>query len=189
METPLIVAIAGIIGTLGWGLKSWIKHRLKIAHHKSSGRKFSEQLIYHRYVKTQLDKLRERFNAQACLAAKFHNGQYYIDGKHILKWSIVLDSNGRQFRENLQNRLTTDSPVFFGDLKENNLVFCKELEQLKCDGIRRLMESLKIKAFMVVLCGDSFVWIIYTKIPNQQSINKEQCELLRQECSTFAEYI
>lgn len=188
METPLIVALASIITTMGLGLRSWIKYKLDEAKNKSNGRKFSEQLIYHKHVKSELDRLREKFKAQACLATKFHNGQYYIDGKHILKWSTVLDSKGGSFREALQNRLTTDSPVFFGDLKETNLVFCQDLEQLKCDGMRRLMESLQVKAFMVVLCMDNFVWMIYTQKPTEP-INKEQCELLRQECSTFAEYI
>lgn len=187
MENTLIAALASgvtmMFGVVGLGIKNWFKARLR----KLDGRKFSEQLIYHKYVKTQLDELSTKFGAKACLAAKFHNGQYYTDGKHILKWSVVLvDSAGETYRDTLQNRLTSDSPVFFGDLKEKNFVFSK-VDQLSCDGMRRLLSSLNIESFIAVLSGDNFVFLIFED--EEITINKDKAELIRQDVSTFAEFI
>ena len=192
MEPSIIAALASglttMIGALIWGFRKWMSHRLALAKQKANGRKFSEQLIYHRYVKAELDKLRAKFEAQACLAAKFHNGQTYLDGQHILKWSLVLHSQGDQFREALQNRLTTDSPVFFGDLKEDGIAFSESINALKCDGMRRLLQSLGIKAFVAVLNDESFLFLLYTE-EEQPQINRDQAQLIKQEFSTFAEYI
>lgn len=191
MEPSILTALASgltaLIGALIWGLRKWISHRLLMAQEKANGRSFSEQLIYHRHVKAELDKLNLKFKSKACLAAKFHNGQTYLDGQHILKWSLVLDSQGSYFREALQNRLTTDSPVFFGDLKEDGIAYCTDLQKLQCDGMRRLLQSLGIKAFMASLWKESFLLVLYTQ--EQSLINKDQAQLLKQEFSTFAEYI
>lgn len=182
-------AITIIIGGLIWALQAFVRYRIKVAKHKDEDRKFSDQLIYHRHVKTKLIELRYKFNAAACLASKFHNGQYYIDGKHILKWSSVIDTGAKHFREALQNRLTVDSPVFFGDLKEHDLVFREDIDQLNCDGMKRLLKSLNIKAFMAVLCGNNFVFVFYTDGEQTPSITKEKTQLLKQEFSTFSQYI
>lgn len=193
MEAPIIAAISSgitvFITALVWAFRSFVTHRIEVAKNKDNERKFSDQLIYHRHVKSQLIDLRQRFNATACLASKFHNGQYYIDGKHILKWSSVIDTGAKHFSEALQNRLTADSPIFFGDLKENSTVFCKEIEQLNCDGMRRLLQSIGVKAFMAAICQNNFVFVFYTDPDQEPAINKERAELLKQEFSTFSQYI
>jgi hypothetical protein len=195
-------AITSVIALILWYLKEKAQIKLyvskQIAQNKIESLKEShgERFLYNKFIKERLDLLVNDFEASNVFVGKFHNGEVYTDKKHIMKWSIFLESYSdlkHSVKENLQNRSTTDTPKFFGDLKEYGYSFANDTDNIKCDGWRVLINSLKMKSYIAAIQESkddvkAFVVVLFKNKPKEE-INADKSKQLIQGLNSFSDYI
>jgi len=178
--------ITALIGLLVWWVKDRTENRQALALLKANKMSLGQRLINHKYVHKQVMEIRVRFNAHAVLLSKFHNGDYYSDGKHIAKWSAILQDGDNEMAEQFQNRLTRNSILFFGDLKEDDILICPDTEQMPCIGMKSLLKSQGIQSLVAAMSEESFIMVVF-KEPTP--LKNEDARWLLHELSSFIQYV
>ncbi len=184
--TPLIAALVFYIRK-SIELSAW-KFELQT---KQSIIPYSQRIAFDKLIQQQLDKLHNSLGADAVVYCKIHNGEFYADKRHVLKFSGVLESASTvSYKEQLQNRLICDAPVFFADLDKDGIAYGEISDDKICVGFSRILKALGVVSYAAAQVSlnngvPSAIIIAFYKNSIEHSKLEENAAWLKQEFNTM----